>query len=262
MAAWVMVRREPGIENFWHGDQSFSVSLERGQCIFKMRQIARETKVDRKRLKKSLNRVHGNYTPIEMEKKPYGLLLTFKDADKMLQMEGYEPTDRPTDEPTEGPRKAHGRSTSKKKVKNVKKVENVKSNTYVGLAPDESVKDEFGRFMKWYNETFGKSFTFTDSRFNQWKVRRQKWSKDQIFAAFTNLSKSEFHMGSNKDGAFYANPEFLLRGDDQLDKWHQEQNAFADKKYADKGKKLGSEEADEWADVGTGQLCPLTDETD
>ncbi len=85
---------------------------------------------------------------------------------------------------------------------------------------------EFTEFIGWYNSTFGKNFTPTVNRRKQYAVRRKTYSEEDIRRAFTNLSESAYHLGDNKDGRFYATPEFLLRNDEQIDKWRDEKNIW------------------------------------
>ena len=41
---------------------------------------------------------------------------------------------------------------------------------------------------------------------------------EEILKALDNLSKSEFHQGDN-DRGWKADPDFLIRNDEQIDKW-------------------------------------------
>lgn len=121
--AWNMVRREDGIYEFFHGNNFFSIELKRGQCVFKVSKIAEILKIDRKRVRKSIKKLQKWYTEMDIEEKPYGLILTFKRADGMLKMDN-ETNSRRT---VEGQREDSGGTTSKKNVKNVKKEKNVKN---------------------------------------------------------------------------------------------------------------------------------------
>lgn len=85
--AWSMVRREPGVYEFWNGNRFFSVVLDRGQCILKVSRIADDLEINRKRVRQSIEKLQKWYTSLDIEQKPYGLILTFKWVDKMLKMD-------------------------------------------------------------------------------------------------------------------------------------------------------------------------------
>lgn len=119
--AWSMVRRERGLYEFWNGNRFFSVELDRGQCILKVSRIAEELEIDRKKVRKSVEKLQKWYTSVDIERKPYGLILTFKWVDKMLEMDSEMDIERTLSEHSTNIE----RTTSKKTVKNV---ENVKNN--------------------------------------------------------------------------------------------------------------------------------------
>lgn len=110
--------------------------------------------------------------------------------------------------------------TTKKESKERKES---KKNIYVGLSPDGSIREEYKKFIEWYNSKFGKQYKPTDDRLGKYKARRKTYSKKELFNAFDALAESAFHLGENDNGRFYATPGFLLRNDSQVDKWLNEQ---------------------------------------
>lgn len=69
-----------------------------------------------------------------------------------------------------------------------------------------------------FNSLFGTAYKVTDGRTAKLKARLNSYSLDQIMQATLNLSKSPFHRGQN-DRKWMADPDFLIRSDEQIDKW-------------------------------------------
>jgi len=83
---------------------------------------------------------------------------------------------------------------------NVKNDKNI--NTYVSL----------------FNEKFKTQYTVTSGRDKKLSQRLKKFTLEEILKAIENLSKSNFHTGDN-DRGWKADPDFLIRSDEQIDKW-------------------------------------------
>lgn len=77
---------------------------------------------------------------------------------------------------------------------------------------------EIDVFIDKFNECFGKSYKVTNGRTIKLKVRLKVYKMDQILKAVENLSRSPWHVGVN-DRGWQANPDFLIRNDEQIDKW-------------------------------------------
>lgn len=73
-------------------------------------------------------------------------------------------------------------------------------------------------YVTHFNSLFGKSYTVTNGRTQKLKARLENYSIEQILTALSNLSKSEFHHGKN-DRRWEADPDFLIRNDETVDKW-------------------------------------------
>ena len=123
-----------------------------------------------------------------------------------------------------------GRLTKKSKKKSTKKLrsksvttthieeereeeENKKKNIY-----PQTPKGELFLFLEDFNKKFNKNYQSTRGRKDKFKKRREKYSLEQILQALDNLRKSKFHSGKN-DRGWLADPDFLLRNDEQIDKW-------------------------------------------
>lgn len=86
--------------------------------------------------------------------------------------------------------------------------------------------EEFTAYMAFYNKVMSKSFTATDGRKRKFAARRKTFELKDIYDATRNISESAFHMGYNENDKFYATPDFILRSDEQVDKWREESNIW------------------------------------
>lgn len=60
---------------------------------------------------------------------------------------------------------------------------------------------------------------YTGGRKEKLKARLKTFKLDEIITAAQNLADSPFHMGDNEGGRVYATFDFLMRNDEQVDKW-------------------------------------------
>jgi len=98
-------------------------------------------------------------------------------------------------------------------TKNDKNEKNDKKNTNTGDL------ENFQNFLKEFNQLTRKSFRDTDGLRTKYYTRRKTFSVEEIGRAMRALLASDYHTGKNDRGMFYATPEFLLRSDEQIDKW-------------------------------------------
>lgn len=73
-------------------------------------------------------------------------------------------------------------------------------------------------FIEKFNQLFGTNYTVTAGRIDKLKARLNHYTQDQIIKALVNLSRSSFHRGNN-DRKWTADPDFLIRSDEMVDKW-------------------------------------------
>lgn len=62
----------------------------------------------------------------------------------------------------------------------------------------------------------------TPNRQSKLRNRLKNFTKDQILTAATNLSHSKFHMGFNDQKTKYATVDFILKNDERVEKWLNE----------------------------------------
>lgn len=65
----------------------------------------------------------------------------------------------------------------------------------------------------------GRKLLLTPGRISKLKQRLRTFTRDDLFAAAYHLSLSDFHMGKNDSGIKYATVDFLIRNDEQVDRW-------------------------------------------
>jgi hypothetical protein len=73
-------------------------------------------------------------------------------------------------------------------------------------------------FIKTFNKLFNTNYQLTRGREEKLRLRLKTYKQEQILAALTNLSRSSFHRGKN-DRSWVADPDFLIRSDEQIDRW-------------------------------------------
>lgn len=87
-------------------------------------------------------------------------------------------------------------------------------------------KNNFGdNYINDFNELFGGSYKLTTGRQTKLQARLKTFTEEQILQALRGLSQSDFHKGKNDTG-WKADPDFLIRNDEQVDKWL---NAYQEK---------------------------------
>ena len=80
-------------------------------------------------------------------------------------------------------------------------------------------KPEYGElYIKAFNRLFNAQYRVTPTRVAKLKVRFKTYTPEQISTALIALSKSKFYRGDN-DRGWKADPDFLIRSDEQVDKW-------------------------------------------
>lgn len=81
-------------------------------------------------------------------------------------------------------------------------------------------KKDIETFISHFNTRFSKRYQETKGRELKLKARLKTYTMDQLLEAIDKLSESKFHIGQN-DNNWEADPDFLLRSDEQVDKWRQ-----------------------------------------
>ncbi len=173
--AWSMVRRENGIEEFKQADRFYSVELKRGQCILKVANIAKVLKIDRRRVRKSVVKLQKWYTNMYIEGKPYGLLLTFKNVDDMMEMHNNMHNSG-----TSKVHQVHNGGTAKESVKSVKNKKNER---------DQKVLGQLDLFVNKFNEILETRFKSGKPLLGNFKYWRDVYSFEEMLESLENLKQ-------------------------------------------------------------------------
>lgn len=81
-------------------------------------------------------------------------------------------------------------------------------------------KQEAENFIETFNSLFSSHYRLTDDRKEKFIKRRQAYSCAEIMTALDRLSESDWHQGKDpKSKGWKADPDFLLRNDNQIDVW-------------------------------------------
>lgn len=92
------------------------------------------------------------------------------------------------------------------------------SNKSEVISKNGVVKGDTENYILEFNRLFNSSYLPTDGRREKMKARLKTFTYENVITATRNLSSSAFHRGEN-DRKWKADPDFLLRADEQIDKW-------------------------------------------
>lgn len=96
---------------------------------------------------------------------------------------------------------------------------NWRSPTKDNITKDNITKDnKLFLFLEKFNHLMGTEYRITEHREKMFNARLKTYSLEELERALMSLSKSPFHKGDN-DRGWKADPDFLLRNDEQIDKF-------------------------------------------
>jgi hypothetical protein len=120
---------------------------------------------------------------------------------------------------------------NKTSSKNGKRIANVCDSHSKKMANDGKGKERKGKeskgnninnntnvFLETFNKSFESNYRPTNSRTKKLTERLKAFSLQEILQAVENMSQSPFHRGVN-DRGWKADPDFILRNDEQIDKF-------------------------------------------
>ncbi len=154
------------LANFIHNNRWYSVELKKGQCILQVSKIAKDLKVDRKRVRKSIEILSKWYSQLDSQAMPYGLIVTVKDYDEIVRMDSQKDNQRTV--------KGQSKDNQRTPRESVKSVESVKSDIYT-----QSDK-ELQEVVDYYNETFKKNIASTRGFEKNFRIWRKVHSVEDI----------------------------------------------------------------------------------
>jgi len=74
------------------------------------------------------------------------------------------------------------------------------------------------KYIESFNKLFFTKYKETSGRTKKLALRLKEYPLKEILKALDNLASSEFHRGKNNHG-WKADPDFLIRSEEQVDKW-------------------------------------------
>ena len=80
-------------------------------------------------------------------------------------------------------------------------------------------KQDFKHFIAFYEDTWGVKLRSLDRRAIKYRVRRKNFSAEEIIQAAKGVRADKFLQGDNKDGKVYGDIDYILRSDEQIEKY-------------------------------------------
>jgi hypothetical protein len=179
------------------------VVVERGQVGWSQVKLAKRWRWSRNKLRRYLKWLESVQKIAQHTEQVTSII-------SILNYEEYQKNDT-ADDTTKRQQTIQQKDNKRNTNKNDKNDKNDKNKT-------NTYKSELQNFVEHFNELFKRQFTVTDGKVKKWIDRRKNFSVDQLTKAVENLSQSPFHRGVN-DRGWSADPDFLLRNDEQVDKW-------------------------------------------
>jgi len=188
------------IPPFWHGNKRILLYLKRGQMVFRVTQFANELQVDPKRVRKSIERLRNRYIEMEIESKPFGLIISVLNYDIITKMESEMENERRM----KGERKENERSTSNKSDKNDK------NNIYT---PER--EKEIQILANQYKININNGTVLTDKAKKHINARYEKFTDEQLHHAVIKFFFNTWRMENNADKGL----AWFFGSDEQISKF-------------------------------------------
>ena len=127
---------------YFHGNKRVTIPLKRGQYFFQVKKYADAIECDRRKIEKSLEIISNWYTEMQIERTPFGLIITIKDYDSLIRMHNET-----HNECTTNAQRMHTQNKSDKSNKNISKDIGVETPVYGN--------PEINRFITGVNKHLG-----------------------------------------------------------------------------------------------------------
>lgn len=83
----------------------------------------------------------------------------------------------------------------------------------------DNIQKTWEAYKKIFKDYFKREPTLTTKRESHIKARLKNFSVDDLIIVFQKIRESEWHIGKNPKGTFYATPEYCFRNDEQTENW-------------------------------------------
>jgi hypothetical protein len=184
-----------------HKDQSFvlgntKIQIKQGQLLTGRKALAKQAGVSEGTIELWLDVLEKNLQQIVQQKTNKYRIITILNWDKYQDNKQQNDNKMTTE---------YQQNDTYKNVKNVKNDNNIYTT---GLE----------EFVSKFNQLFGKNYRATPGLRKMYQDRLKNFTHSEIMTAVDSLAKSKFHRGDN-NRHWVADPSFLLRSDEQVDKW-------------------------------------------
>lgn len=189
-------------EGRWEGQ-----TVKRGQLITGRKSLATSLSLSEQQVRTSLSKLKST-SEITINSTNKFSLITINNYD-LYNSANQQPNQQVTsNQPTSNQQVTTNNNDNNEK--NEKKERGVSSKNW---------KKEYGEmYIQAFNKFFKTNYRLTRERERKLKERFKTFDSDQVALALVNLSESKFHQGQN-DRGWRADPDFLIRSDEQVDKW-------------------------------------------
>lgn len=193
-------------DNKWQG-----IEIKRGQLLTSRDHLASESRLSIMQVRTSLNKLKST-SEITIKTTSRYSLITINNYN--LYQSGNQPTNKRVTSNQPASNQQVTTNNNDNNDNNEKKENAVSVKT-----KKEGYKPEFAqKYIDGFNKLFDSKFIVTPARANKLKLRFQTFTGEQIAEALLNLAASKFHQGDN-DRGWKADPDFLIRSDEQVDTW-------------------------------------------
>ena len=204
------------------------VTLKRGQVLFGRNRYAQYLGWQPSTVDKCLKRVFGvmqsNNQMTKQANNDY-TVITINNYDDVVSMNNQSSNQSNKlvatwEQPSSTSKSIKSDKSDKKRMPTVTLQENYSSSTVGSLGKKaEPIKgSSICVFIEKFNELFGKNYEVTDKRTKYLSQRLKRFPLEKILTSLDNLASSDFHRGKN-DRNWVADPDFLIRSDEQVDKF-------------------------------------------
>lgn len=102
----------------------------------------------------------------------------------------------------------------------------------------DNIQKTLFNFLDKFNSLFNSSYRVTTGRTKSLSLRLGTYTEEEIIQAVENMAQDSFYQGKN-DRGWKADPDFLLRSDEQIDRWLNKRKRTQEEELVLEAKKIG-----------------------
>lgn len=108
----------------------------------------------------------------------------------------------------------------------------------INIYTKDNIQKTLVIFLEKFNSLFNSSYRVTTGRTKSLSFRLKTYKEEEILQAVENMSLDSFYQGKN-DRGWKADPDFLLRSDEQIDRWLNKRKRTQEEELELEAKKIG-----------------------